>query len=293
MRSSLKVINANRKKEIFSIAKVYRSARKAGASRKVAEKIAMTIEAEAYPGITTSEIFRRVRELLRQQSSVAAMRFSLKEGMRRMGPTGFPFEKFAAGIFQELGFEVLINQRLPGSCFDDYEVDFLAQKKSFVYVGECKYKNFAGEMVHLQEILANHARFSDILKGPYFKTEKYRNCKVSAIVVTNAKFAGPAVKYSSCAEIDLLGWKYPKNNGLESLIEKYNLYPITILPSLNKQLKEVFVSQGIMLVEDVAKIDPQKFCIKFKISHGQLCRLIEEAKVLLNEKIKEQKDIKI
>jgi len=280
---SLYVINSRGDKELFSLQKVCRSARWAGASQELSRKIAKVIEKEAYPGIRTSEIFQKVKKLLHQKTPGAALRFNLKEGMRKLGPTGFPFEKFIGGIFRKLGFKVRINQHLPGSCLRDYEIDFLAEKGNLIYVGECKYRNFAGERVHSKDALATYARFLDILNGSFFKIKKYKDFKIKTILVTNTKFTNRAKNYSNCVGVETLGWKIPRNKGLEYLIEKEKLYPVTILPSLNKYLRDVFVSEKIMLVEDVLKVDPQKFSKRFKISVKYLYPLIKEAKTLLEK----------
>jgi len=281
--ASLYVINSRGDKELFSLQKVYRSARWAGASKELSRKIAKVIEKEVYSGIRTSEIFKKVKRLLRQKTPRVALRFNLKEGMRKLGPTGFPFEKFIGEIFRKLGFKVGINQHLPGSCLRDYEIDFLAEKGNLIYVGECKYRNFPGERVHSKDALASYARFLDILNGPFFKTKKYRNFKIKTILVTNTKFTNRAKNYSDCVDIETLGWKVPRNKGLEYLIEKEKLYPVTILPSLNKYLKDIFVFEKMMLVEDVLKVDPQKFSKRFKISVKYLYPLIKEAKTLLEK----------
>lgn len=275
------IINSNGQRELFSFQKVYRSARNVGASKQLARQIAGIIEKEIYPEIKTSEIFARVKELLYQETPKAALIFNLKEGIRRLGPTGFPFEKFIGEIFKKLGFEIKINQHIPGFCLDDYEIDFVAKKENLIYVGECKYRNSPGDIVHLRDALANYARFLDIMKGSYFEKEKKQNYEIKTIMVTNTKFTSQVVKYFSCMGVGFLGWKSPKNNGLESLIEKYNLYPITILPSLKGYLENIFVSEKMMLVQDVTKIDPQEFSKKFNISPKQLLPLIKEAKLLL------------
>jgi hypothetical protein len=279
--NSVHVINSNGQRERFSFQKVYRSARNVGASKESANRIAATIEKEIYPEIKTSKIFARVKELLYKETPGAALKFNIKEGIRKLGPTGFPFEKFVSEIFKKLGFETQTNLFLSGFCLNDYETDFVARKENLIYVGECKYRNFAGEEVHLRDALANYARFQDVLKGPYFEEEKKRNYQVKTIMVTNARFTSRAVQYFSCMDIDYIGWKSPKNNSLEYLIEKYGLYPITILPSLKGYLENIFVSEKMMMAQDVAKIDPQEFSKKFNISIKHLSPLIEEAKLLL------------
>ena len=128
-------------------------------------------------------------------------------------------------------------------------------------------------------MLANYARFSDILSGPYFKKEK--NKEIKAIMVTNTKFTSRAKRYARCKGVELLGWHHPYNEGLEYLIEKERLYPITILPSLKKHLKDILISKQIMLAQDILELDVPAFVEKNNISAGVLEPLIKEANILL------------
>jgi len=275
------VINAAGEKEPFSYKKVYRSVRRPGASGKLAQKVSDIIAKEAYSGIKTSEIAERIRELLKREIPQAALKFNLKEAMRRLGPTGFPFEKYVAEILKSLGYRIKINQFLPGYCLSSYEIDFVAEKDKIVYVGECKYRQLFGDRVHYVYALANYARFLDLLNGQYFKTNKYRNYTIKTMMVTNAKFTATALDYAHCVGIDLLGWNYPKDRGLEYLIDKEKLYPITILPSLKGYLRDILIQEKIMLVKDVVKIDPQKFAKKFSIPIQHIELLAGQAKILL------------
>lgn len=279
--AALFVTNAAGGKEPFSYKKVYRSARRAGASGALAQRIAGSVAKEVYPGIKTFEVFKRIKELLRQEAPQAALRFNIKEAMRKLGPTGFPFEKYVAEILKSLGYRVRINQFLPGKCLSSYEIDFVAQKGKIVYVGECKYRQLFGERVHYIYALANYARFQDILNGRYSKSSKYRGCKIKTIMVTNTKFTLTTQDYARCIGIDLLGWNYPKNRGLEYLIDKEGLYPITILPALKGYLQNIFIKKKIMLVKDVLKIDPQKFARRFRIPIQHIELLVDQAKTLL------------
>lgn len=277
--SSLFVVKFNGEKELFSIEKVYRSARRVGASEKLAKKIARIIEKEAYPGIKTSEIFKKVKRLLRQEVPRAALRFNLKEGIKKLGPTGFPFEKYIGAIFSKNGFKVRLNQHVSGFCCKKYEIDFLAKKDNFLYVGECKYRYLPEHKVHTDTALANYARFLDVKKGHSSK----RDIKFKSLIVTNAKFTTKAIRYSECVGVKLLGWNYPKNKGLEYLIDNQKLYPITILPSLPRFLAKIFASKRMMLVQDILKIDIEEFSRKAKISKKRLEVLIKEAKSLLGK----------
>lgn len=279
--SLLYVINSNGEKEPFSFQKVYRSARRVGASRKLAEKIVGLLAREAYPGIKTSEIFRRVKELLHHETPAFALKFSLKEGMRKLGPTGFPFEQFVAAVLRRIGFEVVTNLSLNGFCLRGYEIDLVARQKDLVYVGECKYRRLAGESVHVDDVLANQSRFLDLIKGNFFKSAQYRGAKVKSLMVTNAKFTARAAQYAVCSGIDLLGWRWPLGHGLESLVDQYRLYPISILPSLGGRLSAILAENRIMLAKDLLEIDPLEFSRRQKVPIKILDALIGEAKELL------------
>jgi len=278
------VVNLKGESEPFSFQKVYRSVKRVGASKKLAKKIAQKIEKEIYPGKKTSDIFREVKKLLQQEHPQAALKFNLKEAMRRLGPTGFPFEKFVREILLSQGFEVKINQYISGFCKVLYEIDFLAKKDKTIYIGECKYHHLAGEKVDLGVILESWARFLDIKENSYFRKLQSNNFQIEPILVTNTKFTTQAIRYSKCKGIKLLGWRYPKNQGLEYLIEKEKLYPITILPSLKGHLKDIFAKSKIMLAGDLLKIPSSLLARKLKVSQKILSPLIKQAEILLKEK---------
>jgi hypothetical protein len=205
--------------------------------------------------------------------------------MERLGPTGFPFEKFVAKIFEFEGFEVKTNQIISGFCVS-YEIDFVAKalstfkaplsgakKEDLVYIGECKFRQEPGGRVDLKAALANYARFFDIEKGRFLDSKM----KYKSILVTNTKFTSEAIKYSECVGVELLGWKYPKGRGLEFLIEKNKLYPITILTSVTGQIAKELISQGIVLVKDVLE---KKF-EEIKVTKKD--KILKEAKILLEK----------
>lgn len=277
--TKLYVIDSEQKKGPFSFLKVYRSARRAGASREIAQRIASQIKTEAFPGITTNQIFKRVRQLLSKEEPKSALKFSLKESIRKLGPTGFPFERYIGEIFLGMGYKVKLNQQVPGFCCQFYEIDFLAQKGNLVYIGECKFRHLAGGKVHSDVALSNYARFLDIKKGSYLNELKGKRLK--SILVTNTKFTAKAIDYSRCVGVELLGWNYPKNKGLEYLVEIHHLYPITILPSWRNAWSDVFSQRKMMLAQDILRIDSAKFAKKTKIPQNKIERLKQEAKILL------------
>jgi hypothetical protein len=78
-----------------------------------------------------------------------------------------------------------------------------------------------------------------------------------------------------------LGWNYPKNEGLESVIDRNKLYPVTILPSFKNYHAVVFKKEGIMLADEILNLDVVKFSKKVNIPENQLESLKKEANTLL------------
>lgn len=273
MPSSINVINVQGQREPFSLKKVYRSVLRSGGSKELAHKISKEIESSIYPDISTKEIFKNIKTSLKKENLETAIKFSLKEGIRKLGPDGFIFEKYIGDVFREHGYSVKNNKWLNGKCID-YETDVLLEKESTVLIGECKYRNQAGERIDVGVCLKVYATFLDIKNGNGFKKE------IKPMVITNAKFTTKAIKYSECQGVKILGWNYPENQGLEYLIESKNLYPITVLPSFNKSFINIFFDNGIITIKDILLVNIEKFSKRINMSNIQIEKLIKEAKVL-------------
>ena len=275
------VINLAGQKEPFSWEKVFSSAQRAGSSKELAKKIADEISLLAYPGISTALIHEEVLKRLRENEPRAGIRFSLKKAIQRLGPTGFPFEKYVGALFENQGWQVFLNQQLKGYCLT-YEIDFLAEKEKELFIGECKFRHaLAKQKIPSEIILENYAKFLDLKKGELFKTPAFSQKEISFILVTDAKFTHRTQKFARCYRLELLGWRYPQERGLEYLIESQNLYPITILPSLDDDLARQCFEEKIILVKDLLKKWPN-FIRKAKIPPKKAAAIFEEAQTLLS-----------
>lgn len=268
------VIKFNGEKESFSAKKVYYSAIKAGAPAFLAREISKEIEGEVYDGIKTAEIFKKVKDRLKKENLQFYLRFNLKEGMKKLGPAGFVFEDFMRKVLFRSGMKVRGSRILSGRC-SSYEIDFLAEKEGATYIGECKYRNNAGDKIDVNVCLKAFAVLDDIKNSGKF------NGGLDFLIVTNSRFTDQAIKYSNCKGLKLLGWNYPKGEGLEKIIDKNKLYPITILPSFKSYQADIFKKEGIILVCEILNLDIDKFSKKVNISKKQLEGLKREAEVLL------------
>jgi len=268
----INVVKFNGESEPYSEEKAYKSAIRAGASRSLAEAAVRDMRKELYDGISTFEISEKIKRMLGRENKKAALRFNLKKAIKKLGPTGFPFEKYVAEIFKSNGYHAKNNLFLKGKCCT-HEIDFTAEKDNVLYIGECKYRNLPSGKVHTKDALANYARFLDIIGE-----KSFNNQNVKSLLVTNNKFTSRTVKYSKCVGVELLGWRYPAKEGLEYLIESQKLYPITILPSLKSYFAEILVSDGIMMAKDLLD---ENLAGKIRLSSKNLDKLIQEARILI------------
>lgn len=280
--SKIFIVNSLGEREPFSWRKIYQSALRVGAQKALAKHIASQIEKEAYNNIRTKEIFKKVQEYLYHDFPKGAMRFSLKEAMRKLGPSGFPFEKYIGKVFKRMGFAVQINQHFPGKCVF-HEIDLLAKIDRQLLIGECKFHSLPGSRVDLKVALAVYARYLDLNAGNFFKKASLKRLKTRPMLITNTKFTSEAIRYAECMEIDLLGWRYPIDRGLEYVIESNKFYPITILPSLKGDLINACGQEQIILVQDLLSIDINKCAKKERISEKGLLSLQKEAEILLED----------
>ncbi|KUK49818.1 MAG: ATP-cone domain protein [Parcubacteria bacterium 33_209] len=274
----IEVVKFNKEREPFSNSKVYNSALRAGASFSLAKQISLEVENEIYDGIKTAEIFKKVKEKLKEKDIQLSMRFSLKEGIRRLGPEGFLFEDFTKKILSNYCLKIKEGNIVSGKC-GRYEIDFLAENNENFFIGECKYRNSHNSRIDINVSLKSFAILEDIEKGNTFPNKKLRS-----FIVTNTKFTKDAKKYSNCKGIKLLGWKYPEKRGLERLIEEKKLYPVTILPALTKYIFTIFQKEGILLAREVLDVDIDKLSKSASISKASLEKIRNQADILINKR---------
>ena len=153
---------------------------------------------------------------------------------------GYTYEKFMAKILEKQGYKVELNKIAKGK-FITHEVDITAKKGKETLMVEAKHHNkpWLGESI--QTALYVQARFLDLNK-------KF----TKPMLVTNTKFSHQVRKYSKGVGMKLMGWKYPKNDSLEKNIEKYGLYPISVL-ELNKKLLDSYLKKDIITIDQLIK----------------------------------------
>jgi hypothetical protein len=261
----------------FAEEKLRKSLLKSGAKDEVIDSIVATVKSKLYDGITTKKIYRLAFTLLKKSGASHAGRYNLKRAIMALGPSGFPFEKYVAAIFGWQGYNVQTQLFLAGACVT-HEVDVLAQNNQHALLIECKYHNGQGVISDVKVPLYIHSRYLDVLKEWDKTPEKKR---LDGAVVTNTKFSSDAVKYGTCAGLYLLGWDYPGDKSLRSLIDKSGLYPVTCLNTLTNKEKEFILQAGVVLSKDIVKYEA--LLRKAGIAQIRISKVLAEAEELCNK----------
>ena len=239
------VQKANGEREPFSELKLARSLSRSGSSPKLTESIVRHIRDGLKDGMKTRDIYSRAIELLGAEKVPLAARYSLKEALMEMGPSGHPFEALVGEIMKTLGCQVSLRQTLKGRCVN-HEVDVVARKGNRHIMVETKFHNSHGFKSDVKIPLYVKARFDDILQSSDRKQHIHE-----AWLVTNTKFSQDAIKYGRCNDMNLIGWDYPSSGSLQEIIEKSQLTPITSLKSLTTAQKRSLIRRDKVLCSDL------------------------------------------
>jgi uncharacterized protein YmfQ (DUF2313 family) len=254
------IIKASGKTENFNPQKLIHSLIRSGASDEVAREIADKVKKQITPSSHTKHIYKLARKYLKKYNRATDMRYSIKKALYALGPSGYPFEKYFARILKAYGYSVEINQIMQGHCVR-HEVDVLAGKDNERFIIECKYHSNGGVPTDVKDALYIHSRYTDI-KNAY----ESRSISYYGWLVTNTRCTSDAIQYAECVGLKIISWKYPKDESLETMIEKKRLYPITILSAMRKGYVETLFRNGIILAQDIAHIDEHLFIEKSGLS---------------------------
>ncbi len=249
-KESIDIIKSSGQKMKFSLDKLRNSLKHSGANHELVEEIVSKVYDELFEGITSNEIYNRAYSLLKKNKSVYASKYKLKKAIYELGPTGFPFERFIAAILQYSGYEVEVDIVLNGACVT-HEIDVIAKKNDTVTLIECKFHNEEGRNCNVKIPLYIHSRYNDV--KAHWVTNKSNKPLNKGWVVTNTRFTQDALTYGKCADLYLLSWDFPHNDGLKDRIDRLGLYPITVSSLLSKREKKFLLSRNVVLCRQLVK----------------------------------------
>ncbi|MDO8467395.1 MAG: restriction endonuclease, partial [Nanoarchaeota archaeon] len=220
----------------------HNSLERAGADKETINEITGKVDGMIYDGIDTKKLFKFVFSELKKSKSPAGMRYNLKQGIidLSINGAGFTFEKFMARIMEKQGYKTELNRTVKGQNIT-HEIDVTATKGKEILMVEAKYHDKPWLGTPIQTALYVYARFLD-LKKEFTKP----------MLATNTKFSEQVIDYSRGVGIRLMGWNYPQGDSLVENIEKYKLYPITIL-SLPKNTIKDYLAKKILTLDELLK----------------------------------------
>jgi len=238
----VQVIKADGTKEAFDEIHVISSIRRAGIPKELVDEVLTHVESKLYENIPTFEIYHHIVEYLgKSKYPYARAKYSLKQAIMLLGPTGYPFEDFVAKLLEEEGYTVAVRQILTGKCIS-HEVDVVAKKGSKSILVEVKFHNSVGIRSDVHVPMYTKSRFDDV-KEKYNLSESW--------IVTNTKTTVDANIFAHCAGMQIVSWDYPHEWSLRDRIEKNNLHPITMLTSLTPARKLILLNNHIVLCKDL------------------------------------------
>ncbi len=216
MTIAMRVVKRSGEMEDFDPCKAIRAIMRTGMSREEAQEVLDRIKPTFYDGMSTEELYRLIRSKL---PSCKATQFSLKKAIMLLGPDGHAFETLVGRVFRELGYTVEMRQILQGHCAT-HEVDLVVCRNGVKGAVECKFHNTLGIKTSIKDALYTYGRFLDL---------KDINGIAVPWLVTNTKFSSDVVHYAKCVGMRTICWKCTEEKGLEKLVERVNIYPVTIL----------------------------------------------------------------
>jgi len=273
---SIKIKKATGKVEDFDESKLLNSLIRAGADKDHAEEVVKEVVSQIVPLMSTKKIFRLAHKYLRQYNRASVLRYSLKEALLRLGPSGYPFEKYIAKLLSNMGYNVQVGINLNGKCVD-HEIDVFAENDNRIVLVECKYRNNSEGSHDVKTALYVHSRHQD-LKPEIEKL--YPEKQMEGWLVTNTRFTSDAIRFGECSGMILKSWKYPKEKSLEKIIEQDKLYPVTVLSGLNTKQIHVLIEQDIILMRDIAKMEAGAIKQLLLISYKRANEIRKEAQEL-------------
>lgn len=239
--------------QLFEEQKLIESLKRVGASDQAIDEVVEEVGKNMTNGISTSDIYHKAFALLKKHSVHTAVKYSIRRGMLELGPDGFPFERFVARIFKLWGYDAVTDQKILGVCVE-HEVDVVAWKDDELAMVEAKYHNEFGLKSDIKVALYVKARFDDISGNTFIYGGKKRKL-TERFLFTNTKFTEMAIKYAECNKLRLIGWNYPLNNSLHTIIEENGLHPITLLSTLSHQEKSDMINRGVLTCIDMKNTD--------------------------------------
>jgi Holliday junction resolvase len=246
----MKIRKASGSIEDFNPGKLLESLVRSGADKEQAEEVIKKVMPEIIPYTNTKNIYRLAHKYLRQFNRASVLRYSLKKALLRLGPTGYPFERYYGELLKQYGYDVQVGVILEGRCVK-HEVDVFATNEHEIALVECKYRNRAQNAPDVKVAMYVHSRFLDL--KPVI-TSKYPGKSFAGWLVTNTRFTSDAIQFANCYRLNIRSWRYPESSSIEKMIENKKLYPVTVLSTLKSGQIRRLIENRVILMKDLSEM---------------------------------------
>lgn len=258
----------------FDEAKIRRSLHRSGVHDGLIERVMQEIRGRVYEGMPTKALFKMAYKTLKRLNRPLASRYSLKQAMLELGPSGYPFEHFFAEILKTKGYSTKTGVIMSGKCIL-HEVDVVAENSAEMIFTECKYHAQSGVVCDVKIPLYIHSRFRDLSETANVqKSLGGRNLRF--FIATNTRFSDDAIRYGACAGLEMFAWDYPAGKGLRELIDGSGLHPITCIGALTRYEKLKLLEKGVVLCQHI--LDKPELLDKIGLTSVRQKIVLNEAK---------------
>lgn len=257
--------------EPFSRIKLFNSLRRSGLPVKKCKSITKQLAHEIRQGDNTKNIYRKALKLVNKESHYAAVQYSLKKSIFELGPAGHNFEKYVARYFNAIGFYTETGIIIEGQ-WVKHEVDVRAIKDQEMIYVECKFHNKVGIKNDIKTALYVRSRWEDLKKGPTGKG------LTGFCLASNTSFSKDAIRYAEGTGLKLLGVNAPTEKPFIDEIKEMQLYPVTSLKRLPRNIKNYLLSKDIILAEEV--ITKLEILERFGMSEEDIEAVVFEIELL-------------
>ena len=220
---------------------------------------------------------------MKSSSRPYAARYSLKQSILALGETGYPFEKFVAAMLSANGFETEVGIIVKGKCVN-HEVDVIAEKGNRHFMCECKFHNRQNKQCNVKVPLYIQARFKDV-EASWINIDGHKNKFYQGWIVTNTRFTSDAMKYGNCADLHLVSWDSPKDNGIEDLMDRMGIHLVTCLTTLTRKEKADLIERDIILCLDLC-LNPKHLTL-INVSEKRQVKILQEANGLCQKGLRQ------
>lgn len=262
----------------FDAQKILSSIMRTGADEATAKKVLQAVESKLKPKMKTKTIYAIVRKELADIKPWAAVRYTLREAIGKLGPAGYNFEKYVAAVLSAYGYKTATPDTYRGACIE-HEIDVTAEKDGRTAFIEAKFRHDFASTITIKDTMATWARFLDLVDG-----SKLGSCPHfdEVWIVTNARFTDQSLQFGHCKHMKLTGWNHPTEQTFAQMVDINSLYPLTVLKGLTSSEVSAFARADLMLCRELTAIPVDQLSSTTQISPQRLENILTECKEVVD-----------